>query len=1591
MTKIFKNNILIRTLSVFLIAVILLTLIPLFTGISSSGADIEQGHIKGGSFETDAFWSDGRTKSDTAFDGEYIVKGSSDSAYIYSKSISLQKNVTYTFNFWYRNPKADSSDKIAVFYKRNSKYMTIKSLVLEQTDDWKFCSLQFKHSAYSDFYFGVQGTDVEIDAASIPVALAKSSKNIIKGGSFEEAEKTWGALGNNEITLQGNGADGFVAAKLPSGKNEGIYFDFKTDREVYYTATFKYKGGGADASWGIARVRDEISENDIIGKKYTLETASEWKTATATFSSMLRDECRLVIWSGQSGELIIDDVCISLDDSDNLIKNGGFEDGFANWKKTSNGSYSIVTSPVNSGEKALKQPTNSNNSKVWQAVDVEPDTRYQISFAYAFLNTSQNSSWLKWSVCDASNDSVSGYAPATDSTVEGYITGESRKIEGADWSNLVITVDSSDCTRLAIAFQTASSNLVYFDDVVIKKVNVPASIESVLKNPGFESGTAFWEQSTATSVFFKGDVANSGAGSLKMSEHTYYPKISQTFKVEKGEKYIAIFSSYGKMGSSMWAVTKAFDKDGNPIVSVEANKKDENTGAVKPSEDYITGGTIGASDNWKTVISNIFVPEKDDTYRITFQAHGCTKDAAFIDDVIIFKIDDDGSKLINGDFSMGEIAWAFDSEYFEFTSENYGADGYGMNATAGNHKTLSQSFKTDKNTNYEISFYYKGKFSSETSAYCVSKDASFEFESVVNKGTLKDADDWTKHSFTVNSGKNSLLYLVFQTMTDSQYYIDDIKIMKTDKQGTVSDGAVRPYFVDHHNSTPYNNYPYITKDKNNLFSDSGFENGKNLSGKGTQVLSDATAYKGESYLHFEAGEKEKVAYITLPVKKNTTYYATLFVRYPETDGSKIGNSHISFGFADPDTDDFILTSSPDSEFGRMYTKTTQAVPVAADNEWHIISFSIKSNDAKSLKFLIRGMNDTIDIDELYIFKEADAIKYVSDFEKISDIKITDKNPALLGVKSRKDNLIDDFNFENGFDFWTVTDSTLLGTKNNKGDLNKINSNHSIQKNALLYSSTKRYPNRIYYIRWIDVEPNTEYTFSAKCAITEIGSGAVGIISGYRSDNYSAVTENMKLPTVIKKFSFDEKNFIENCDWQNFGVSFNTKERNRVGIMVYDGGGTAYFDDFRLFKTKNATKLSKPQDNFPKTLVSTKKAYKLSGGVLTGVEKDTSIKTLLKSFKNSKYIRVYDENGDEITDYSKNIGTAMQLRLMDGPVIKDRADVIIYGDVNGDGSVNKKDSTAILKHLSKNEMLENHYLTAADVDKDGIVTVYDSRLSKAAAKTGKASFKLYGPKSFTVGDEIKVTLICNTDDITAFSGKITLTQGLIFLSASANNKDSEFYFTEQGKDIVFAYSGKNSKKGDTVITFDLQVGSIKKYSEAEVTLSDMFATTGKDLLSVDSYKWTNAPVVNEENTESIIITEQTTETRLSTRLSMLKLEETEILPEFDPEIKEYTATVPYKIDKVTVTAVAEYEKAVVTVGDTNLEYVGNNIVKVLVETENGGRRTYKITVRREAPQKRTLADNGFPLWAIILIVAGGVVLLAGAVTVTVILIKRKKKA
>ena len=122
------------------------------------------------------------------------------------------------------------------------------------------------------------------------------------------------------------------------------------------------------------------------------------------------------------------------------------------------------------------------------------------------------------------------------------------------------------------------------------------------------------------------------------------------------------------------------------------------------------------------------------------------------------------------------------------------------------------------------------------------------------------------------------------------------------------------------------------------------------------------------------------------------------------------------------------------------------------------------------------------------------------------------------------------------------------------------------------------PTGTYYIKWIDVEPNTDYTFSAKYAIAQPGEGFMGLINGYRLE--SEVTENRLFPTVIKRYDFDEKNYLESLAWQTAAITFNSGERNRIGFVICDAGGEAYIDELRLFKSSDGIALEDVKDTLP---------------------------------------------------------------------------------------------------------------------------------------------------------------------------------------------------------------------------------------------------------------------------------------------------------------------------------------------------------------------------------------------------------------------------
>lgn len=94
------------------------------------------------------------------------------------------------------------------------------------------------------------------------------------------------------------------------------------------------------------------------------------------------------------------------------------------------------------------------------------------------------------------------------------------------------------------------------------------------------------------------------------------------------------------------------------------------------------------------------------------------------------------------------------------------------------------------------------------------------------------------------------------------------------------------------------------------------------------------------------------------------------------------------------------------------------------------------------------------------------------------------------------------------------------------------------------------------------------------------------------------------------------------------------------------------------------------------------------------------------------------------------------------------------------------------------------------------------------------------------------------------------------------------------------------------------------------------------------------------------------------LSALALSAGELSPQFEAEIYAYTATVANSVDSITVAAVAEDQKATVTVnGGDPLEAVslnvGENTITVIVTAEDGAtRKIYTIKVTRQSPPEES---------------------------------------
>ena len=219
-----------------------------------------------------------------------------------------------------------------------------------------------------------------------------------------------------------------------------------------------------------------------------------------------------------------------------------------------------------------------------------------------------------------------------------------------------------------------------------------------------------------------------------------------------------------------------------------------------------------------------------------------------------------------------------------------------------------------------------------------------------------------------------------------------------------------------------------------------------------------------------------------------------------------------------------------------------------------------------------------------------------------------------------------------------------------------------------------------------------------------------------------------------------------------------------------------------------------------------------------------------------------------------------------------------------------------------------------------------------AFAASASASLTGPGTVRAGDTITVSFNLNGSGIYGVSGALSYDSSQVTLTKTTQQIASPWAVEFNGNTFV-AYDNNLStpiSSNKTLFTATFTVKDVAAGTKINISCSNVTASDGSADISVGTA------------TYSVTIAEP-----LSTNnnLASLTVGNATISPAFSAGTTSYTASVPYEVSKLNVTATAADSKAKVSVDSPTLTANGTTEVTVTVTAENGATKTYTISVTR----------------------------------------------
>lgn len=522
------------------------------------------------------------------------------------------------------------------------------------------------------------------------------------------------------------------------------------------------------------------------------------------------------------------------------------------------------------------------------------------------------------------------------------------------------------------------------------------------------------------------------------------------------------------------------------------------------------------------------------------------------------------AEIINGGFETNDFTgWTSDSYAHSITTSQKKSGSY--SAQFGNHSSvqgdihaLSQVVAVNTGATYTLNFYhrYKGWLTSTaglTVKVLLGNTATTCTSAVVNQ-TASIGSSWKSNSmqFSTSNYKYAKIQFIIPSNAENDSFVDDISLTVNNAGDTGT--HAKPSFVDFGNEL---NRP---KDAaSNVVTQPSFEsttgapwNTSDFIKNYLSVANDPDAKDGSKVLLYNnPGTIESWHYFDLDLPTGGNYVLSAWVKSPYLSATNKGTA--SIGIIDPDTNKFFMSGLADYK-GHTSTPYLQIRSTATDNQWHLRSVTFFVGSAGTVKIGVYGKQSQLYIDDISVHLVTNGTTYVGD----QTGTISPSNNTSNMYCEAENNLIADCNMTSvtGENFWKHAAS---GWNNGFMNFNKTDA-------RLEFNGTGATGKKIYhYIKWIPVEAGTKYTVSFDYRITAKGSGQLRFL-----DN------NIDLPQAFKTYSFT----TATTDWVTTSFTFNSGNYNRIAVAFTDGGGTAYFDDFRIFKTEDGIATEPEEEVYP---------------------------------------------------------------------------------------------------------------------------------------------------------------------------------------------------------------------------------------------------------------------------------------------------------------------------------------------------------------------------------------------------------------------------